>query len=153
MRQLTAAVAVHAPSGFALAFLNTHVRDRSGGSGDPHLRLRLPLPGGSMIEHDITVRLNWLPKGMAEDVQLAVSWVPANERHFPSFGGRIEALPEGAAACNLRITGEYHAPHGLIGKLFDALLGHRIARASVDDLLQFFRRAIEDDYSKRIDSY
>ena len=155
MRELAVSTPVRAPAGFALAFLNAYVQSRTNGSGEAHFRLRVPLErhAGTTLEHDVMLHVDWLQKEPGEAARLAVDWRPADAHDFLSFEGTIEATPASRAACTLAIRGRYRAPLGIIGRLFDAFAGTRIARASVADLLRFFRSAIEADYLERIGSY
>lgn len=44
------------------------------------------------------------------------------------------------------LSGKYDPPFGPLGVVFDAMLGHRIAAATADALLQDIKQFIESDY-------
>jgi hypothetical protein len=143
VRELSASVPVKAPSGFALAFLNTYVRDRAGVDGDTCLPLRYTVTqlAGLTLERDVVVRVEYvLQPGGAPDASL-----------FPNFKGTLHADETTKAACTLTIDGEYDAPGGVAGQLFDAVIGVRIAHGTIVQLLEQFRDAIEEDYKKRME--
>jgi hypothetical protein len=155
VREVAISIPVKAPRGFALAFLNTYVQDRATDSGEPRFRLRVPLKhfaGGARFERDVAMHVDWIPKEPGEATRLSISWTPIGSRLFPGFDGTIEAFPDAAECCTLTMTGRHHAPPGVAGNIFAAVMGDRIARASMDDLLRFFRGAIEADYLERISS-
>jgi hypothetical protein len=152
VRELNASVPVKAPSGFALAFLNTYVRDRAGVDGDACLPLRYSLThlAGLTLERDVAVRLEYVLQGEDVPATLDIAWEP-DASLFPSFKGALRADETGKSSCMLIIDGKYDAPGGMAGQLFDAVLGVRIAQGTLVELLEQFRDAIEVDYKKRME--
>jgi hypothetical protein len=152
VRELSASVPVKAPSGFALAFLNTYVRDQAGVDGDACLPLRYTLTrlAGLTLERDVAVRVEYVLRGQDIPATLDIAWEP-DASLFPSFKGSLRADATGKAECTLIIDGQYDAPGGVAGQLFDAVLGVRIAQATIVQLLEQFRDVIEDDYKKRME--
>lgn len=158
MRELSVSTDVKAPGGFALAFLNTYIADQaaSGDGSAAQISLRLPLQrlfGGLVLEREVTVHVNYLPKAPGEVPRLSIGWRPDDTSIFPSFEGRIEATDVGTQECLLGISGNYDVPLGVAGVLFDAVVGVRIARGTLDGLLAEFKAAIESDYFKRVGMY
>jgi hypothetical protein len=151
VRDLSASIPVKAPSGFALAFLNTYVRDLGGAKPESTLQMRYTLTqlAGLTLERDVTVRVEYVPQPGNMPALLYICWEP-DASLFPSFDGTLCAEPAGEAACTLSIAGKYNAPGGVAGQLFDAVLGVRIAHGTIEHLLARFRDAIEDDYKKRM---
>ena len=151
MRELSASISVRAPAGFALAFLNTYVRDFAGADGDSILPMRYTLTqlAGLTLERDVAVRVEYVvqPSG---DAELNICWEP-DASLFPSFSGTLRAHPTGAETSDLKLDGTYDAPGGVAGQLFDAVLGVRIAQGTLDHLLAQFRDAIDADYRKRME--
>jgi hypothetical protein len=152
VRELSASVPVKAPSGFALAFLNTYVRDRAGVDGDSCLPLRYTLTrlAGLTLERDVAVRVEYVLREQDIPATLDIAWEP-DASLFPSFKGALRADATGKAECTLIIDGQYDAPGGVAGQLFDAVLGVRIAQATIVQLLEQFRDVVEDDYKKRME--
>ena len=158
MRELSVSTDVKAPGGFALAFLTTYVSDRAaaGHDGDAQLSLRFPLQhlfGGLVLEREVTVQVSYLPNAPGEMPRLSICWRPEDTSLFPSFEGRVEATDVAAHDCTLAIVGTYDVPLGVAGALFDAVIGVRIARGTLEGLLAEFKAEIENDYFKRVGSY
>jgi hypothetical protein len=151
VRELSASISVKAPAGFALAFLNTYVRDLAGADGDSVLQMRYTVTqlAGLTLERDVTVRVEYVtqPSGGAE---LNICWDP-DAGLFPSFCGTLRAHATSAEGCDLKLDGTYDVPGGMAGQLFDAVLGVRIAQGTLDQLLAEFRDKIEADYRKRME--
>jgi hypothetical protein len=150
VRELEASVPVKAPSGFAIAFLNTYVRE-VGGDADGNLPMRYTVTqlAGLTLERDVTVRVDYhtLPN---ESAHLHICWEP-DASLFPSFQGTLHADATGERTCTLHIAGTYEVPGGMAGQLFDNVIGVRIAHGSLEQLLEQFREAIENDYKKRME--
>jgi hypothetical protein len=150
VRELSVSLPVKAPSGFALAFLNTYVRDLGGVDGDSRLPMRYTVTqlAGLTLERDVTVRVEYVAKPGDAPAELNIAW-ETDASMFPSFKGTLHAKPSEGTRCTLTIVGAYDAPGGIAGQLFDAVLGVRIAEGTLEQLLAQFRDAIEDDYKKR----
>ena len=151
MRDLSAAIHVMAPSGFSLAFLNTYITDLGGGTADAVLPLHFKVTqlAGLVLERDVNVRVDYVPQPGGPAV-LNVAWEP-DATIFPRFDGRLNARDDGEKACRLSIEGEYDVPGGVAGQIFDAVIGARIAQATIEQLLERFRDAIEADYKRRME--
>jgi uncharacterized membrane protein len=85
----------------------------------------------------------------AEPDALEISWSPTGTAAFPSFNGTMHANAEGDSQCRLAIRGGYTPPGGIAGAAFDAVLGRRIAEATVTAMLERLRVAAEADYRLR----
>lgn len=149
VRELTVSTDVKAPSGFAVAFLNTYVKDLGPGQGDAVMPLRYTIQqlGGLTLERDVTVRVEYAAQD-GGPAQLEIAWEPDGTL-FPSFSGKLHTDATGETTCAMTIDGNYDAPGGMPGQLFDAVLGVRIARGTIEELLSQFREAIEADYKRR----
>ena len=55
---------------------------------------------------------------------------------FPSMTAKLDVYPIAATETQLDFVGEYEPPLGLMGKAIDAVLGHRIAEASVHHFVE-----------------
>jgi hypothetical protein len=150
VRELSSSISVKAPAGFALAFLNTYVRDLVGAHGDSILPMRYTLTqmAGLTLERAVAVRVEYVAKPNAE-AELNICWEP-DATLFPSFTGTLNASAIDAATCELVLAGTYDAPGGVAGQLFDAVIGVRIAQGTLDQLVAQFRDVIEADYRKRM---
>ena len=152
MRELSASIPVKAPSGFALAFLNTYVRDLNGPGSDSTLPMRYTITqlAGLTLERDVTVRVEYVVRPGDEPAELDICWEP-DASLFPSFCGTLHALSTTKETCTLSLAGNYDVPGGVAGQLFDAVVGVRIAQGTLEQLLEQFRDAIEEDYRKRME--
>ena len=152
MRELSASIPVKAPSGFALAFLNTYVLDLNGPGSDSTLPMRYTVTqlAGLTLERDVTVRVEYLPQPHDAPALLRICWEP-DASIFPSFEGMLHAKATDETACILSVAGTYDVPGGVAGQLFDAVVGVRIAHGTLEHLLEQFRDAIEEDYKKRME--
>jgi hypothetical protein len=77
--------------------------------------------------------------------RIPVSWEAANHpQFFPLMSSVLTIYPLTAAETQLDFLGHYDPPLGLIGDALDALVGHRIAEASVhrfvNDVAQYLRQ-------------
>jgi hypothetical protein len=150
VREVAASEPVEAPAGFALTFLATSFGDRRAGRATFTVPVSVPLgvrAGGSAITKDVDVTVV-SEHGLVRAV--TIRWVPRGGGAFPSFLGRLrtEAIDEGHAV--LHLEGRYAAPGGTLGRIFDLVAGHRIAEATLRELLRTMRPAVEADYRLRI---
>jgi hypothetical protein len=149
---LTASVEVCAPSDFSLSFLHDYFRERSAGAPAP-TRLHFPLEGvapGLSLEKQVAVRLSYPDSSLGRRGEvLDVRWDPEGSGPFPNFDGTIDATPTGLERCTLSIRGEYVAPGGVAGAVFDAVAGAHVAQATLAALLREFRDLILADYRMR----
>ena len=153
MRELSASIDVKSPAGFAIAFLNQYIAERADPGGEASLHLKYPLKqlaGGLVLERAVTVHVHYEPAVGDEAALLVIGWRPEDTSIFPSFNGTLLAGERGEHECTLTIAGLYDVPGGIAGLLFDVVVGARIARSTVEDLLDEFRVAIEEDYKKRM---
>ncbi len=76
--------------------------------------------------------------------RIPVSWEAANHpRFFPLMTSLLAIYPLTATETQLDFLGRYDPPLGIVGEAMDALVGHRIAEASVHrfvtDVAQYLR--------------
>jgi hypothetical protein len=152
MRHLTVSLTVSAPAGFTLAFVREFFEERTRDAGAAGLALRLPFPaaaGGAALEKTVMIHAGYVAgKGAPDSFEIA--WTPDGTSAFPRFEGAFTTTPAGEETCRLSLTGTYEVPGGLPGGAFDAVVGQRIARATIGELLQRVCRAAEADYRTRL---
>jgi hypothetical protein len=73
---------------------------------------------------------------------LEIDWV-AGTRFFPDFHGALRLRIESVETTRLSLEGTYQPPFGVPGHAFDLLVGRRIARATMRDLLRRLGDAME----------
>jgi hypothetical protein len=76
---------------------------------------------GSGYRHEARIKLRW---HAAEGAGL-----------FPTMNAELAAYPLSSTETQLDLTGSYEPPLGLVGVAIDALVGHRLAEASVHQFL------------------
>lgn len=64
-----------------------------------------------------------------------LDWSPGERLPFPRFSGLLTVRPHDAGS-DLTLEGSYEPPFGLLGTLFDTLLGEQIAHGTVRALLR-----------------
>ena len=137
-------ICVHAvvgqPAATTEQLLQDYMDERSRGNGSVALPLRMRLRAGRddlTLAHDVVVRFR---KGRdAENLNdtFLVDWEPSGEGPYPTFSGMMNVYAEpDHRESRLEIDGNYEAPGGMIGRIFDALIGRRMARASLADLVE-----------------
>jgi len=138
-------VSVRCPFDRVPGYLATHFA-RSGGSlEEAVLPMRLQL-GDIVVEHGIRIGLR-RREGYPGYSFATIVWEAEGGGAFPAFTGSLSAADEGAGFCRLDLDGAYSPPLGPAGALFDAVLGKRIAQATVGDLLLRLRRICEEAYA------
>lgn len=95
-----------------------------------------------ILETDAHAHAPGDPRTPAARFRLAWAAV-GNEGFFPTMEGELNVYPLGPTETQLDFDGHYTPPLGAIGGAVDALVGHRLARASVlrflDDVVERLR--------------
>jgi hypothetical protein len=75
--------------------------------------------------------------GLSPVTRVDLGWEAARApAFFPLMAARLSAWPITSTETQVELDGDYEPPFGAVGGALDAVLGHRIAEASVDRLLQ-----------------
>jgi len=125
------------------------VRDFFAGHGageTVRLRLHVPLqiPGLGIkfrVGREVMARMR--PYSDKHDI-VEIEWDPQN-RLLPRFNAILTVEPEGNVACRLILNGVYAPPMSWIGRLFDRIVGRRLARTTALDLLERIGNSVEPD--------
>lgn len=85
--------------------------------------------------------------GLPPITHLGLSWeAAAREGLFPSMSAELALSPMTFAETRVELDGVYRPPLAIVGKVFDAAVGHRIAEAAVhrllNDLIEQVRREV-----------
>jgi hypothetical protein len=147
VRSLSVEAGVDAPADFTLAFARGYFARTFLGrdSGPVTLDFALPLGGGMTLAKPVTVSF-----ADSEGEGIHVRWAPVEGGAFPTFSGQFETAPREGGRCTLTVSGFYVPPGGVAGRIFDALLGYRIATSSLGALLARIGEAAERDYRTRV---
>ncbi len=138
MRRISARALVGRTPEATRRLLDTYLQanGRADGSVAFTLRVRL-LPGFAddlSLAHDVLVRFR---QSRQDKDDLAIEWTPSGYGPYPSFHGMVNVRPaDDPRTSNLEIAGDYEAPGGILGRTFDFVLGRRIARDSLGDLVR-----------------
>jgi hypothetical protein len=83
-------------------------------------------------------------KTMAGLMFLPIRWRAATETGlFPTLEGDLEIAALGTAKTQLGLSARYEPPLGLIGKIADRALFHRVAEVTVKDFLERISQRLE----------
>ncbi len=97
--------------------------------------LAVDLGGGVSLAHEVDVAFGRLPNDGAVG-RFRLSWhAHDHQGALPTFEGHLEAHSEGSGS-RLQLSGHYSLPLGPVGGFGDRLLGHRIARRSIQTFLE-----------------
>lgn len=105
---------------------------------------KVGLPGKVQARHDVRIHYE-LSQGADAQAVINLTWEP-DDRFVPKYTGVLsgEILEDGSS--RLTLAGKYEAPLGPVGAVFDAILGRRIAAATVHAFLADIKQFIESDY-------
>jgi len=103
-----------------------------------HLRRRVRLVAVRRLDVD--------EPGRAHDA-LEIDWT-AGTRFFPDFQGALRLRIASVEETRLTLEGSYQPPFGAFGAVFDLVVGRRIARATMRDLLRRLGDSMELRYAK-----
>jgi hypothetical protein len=74
---------------------------------------------------------------------LPITWTPASGTGMlPALEGDVELAPLGPARSQLAMTARYTPPFGLLGRVADRALLHRVAEATVKDFVERVAEAL-----------
>jgi|SRR5450755_4296535 hypothetical protein len=144
---------VEVPFGRAQEYVRRYVRDvRANHAGRLTLSVATPVrrtdADAVELREDVLVDF----AGAIDETHLtdpiAIAWRPARGGGtLPSFAGfLVVAHDESYDSCRIMLEGAYEPPLGAVGALFDAMVGHAVAKASARRLLETIGRAIEQMY-------
>ncbi len=87
------------------------------------------------VGHDVDVEI--LAINSEQDrVDVDLTWAPSGGRStLPSFTGTLHATRGDGLTTQLELEGSYHVPLGPLGRFGDGVMGNRVARQSVTDLV------------------
>jgi hypothetical protein len=92
--------------------------------------------GKRRIARQITVEID-APKATEGLMFLPIRWRSATEAGlFPTLEGVLEVASLGSARTQLGLSATYEPPLGLVGKIADRALFHRVAEVTVKDFLE-----------------
>lgn len=108
--------------------------------------------GGIGVKTDIKIALKSMAERVPDPISiptttLRLEWeAAAMPRLFPLMKGELSIYPLTSSETQLDFSGIYKPPFGTVGKTMNAIVGHRIAEASVHrfiaDVAEYLRRTL-----------
>jgi hypothetical protein len=131
--RVTAEVTADCPFSVAEEYAQAFLQSAQADTGEFAMRVPIRfLPG--FVRHRVTMtfelHVDLAERGRKHD-EIDVRW-KAGTPFLPDFCGTVRFRIAGVRML-VRVDGAYRAPFGLIGELFDALVGAHIAHASATD--------------------
>jgi len=131
------------------AYLERFLNSLASEDGRLVVALRVPasafgIPSSLALERRVNATITYDRDAGELNRIVGFSWKPEGGGPYPSFSGTLvaDAASEGGGSV-VSIVGRYTPPGWLAGGLFDVLLGRRIARATIRELLERIRDGIE----------
>ncbi|MDE0802157.1 MAG: hypothetical protein OSA99_02420 [Acidimicrobiales bacterium] len=158
-RRVEASAAMHVSAGAAQVVLRS----------TPELVLGEPEPGprrgrrtfnatlpaqlrpGTTVEQAVLVSIMPLHTGAdPEHASAPLTWEPTGlQRLLPRFAGELRVGPIGRRGSRLTVRGHYSAPLGRVGRFGDSVLGHRVARRSLELYVDRIAQRIDHEALRR----
>lgn len=143
--EISDSVTVAASAEHTLRSVDDYFFEHAAVAGGPSvLPIRVDV-GGLVVEHLVSATIS-SGRDYDEPNELALEWIPKHAGVYPSFRGKLHVFEEGTARCRIEIRGSYTPPFGSPGAVIDALLGRRVAHATLLELLGRFRDRAEASY-------
>ena len=111
--------------------------------------LAIGLGGGAEVRQQVTLQLG-APRSAGTELLVPLTWHPrGRQRWLPSFRGVLSASPD-RRGTRLRVQGTYAVPLGVVGRLGDDVVGHRLARRSLGGLVDEFGRRLVSEVRRTL---
>jgi len=135
MTQVVRTLEVDAPRERALDSAAAFFRERA-----PNFRVQALGSATAPVELRYTLLDDWTHL-VRRHAGLSFKWRPQT-RAFPRFGAVLTVRPRNGTS-TLSLEGSYDPPGGWLGRLFDRLVGERLANRTMDALLREIKDYIE----------
>jgi hypothetical protein len=149
MTRLRDTICIDRPAEETAVGLERFFESLTGSDGIAHLRLRVPVGGatrnyGIYLDRDVLVEARRARDEQNLNDVIRIDWSPEGAAVFPRFSGTLLVCGrEGPGRSYIELDGSYAPPLGSAGQIFDAAIGHRIAKATARELLADVKAAIE----------
>jgi hypothetical protein len=140
---------VPCPAGAACVFIERDLEVQHGNEQQVPLHVRVPIFGSLSLDKKVDVVMGRAARSGEAGYAMDVAWEPT-VGPFPSFRGMLRIQPIDDDTCMLELEGKYVPPGGVAGALFDVLLGKRIARATLRNLVERLSRSVACEYQRRV---
>lgn len=130
----------------SMARLGQFLSSLRGKDGIARIRLRVPGDGPTRelsIVREVRVEARRTRGEHSLEDLVLIRWVPEGTGAFPTFEGILSVRAnDGDHGSSIELAGNYTPPVGAAGQVFDAVIGHRIARTTAREFLKDVKRAI-----------
>ena len=114
--------------------------------------LSIDLGAGATVRQKVTLDVG-RPRSTPGALVRNVAWrATGHGRYLPRFSGQLKALPDGSRT-KLCLGGVYTVPLGVVGRLGDSVLGHRLAAQSLQTLIESVGARVERELGPRRTSW
>ena len=114
------------------------------GDNGERLMVEVGFGGAPRLDRPVLVRVGE-PQRVESKMLLPISWQPPSGHGLlPAMEGDIEVAPIGGSRTQLAMMIRYTPPFGLVGKVADRALLHRVAEATIRDFLVGVAGRIEE---------
>lgn len=124
-------------------------------SGDVAASLSVNLAGLN-ISKDIQIKVGEISESSSGSAELArVTRVPLTwQAHespglFPAMQAELKVYPLSFTETQVELSGQYDPPMGVLGSAVDAVVGHRLAEASVHRFVRAIVERLRQDLAKK----
>jgi hypothetical protein len=111
----------------------------------------LALSAGASMHQEVTIQLGIAHSTEPAYVQPLTWHANGHERFLPAFDGALE-ISEAREGTGLRLVGSYTVPLGVAGRFGDGVIGQRLARRSLEMLVEWFGRRLENEVLRRLET-
>lgn len=116
---------------------------RDAGDRGDHLMAEVGFATAVRIERPVEVEVG-APIRLADKTVLPLRWRPmSTARLLPDMEADVELAPLGERRSQLAMTARYTPPFGLLGRVADRALLHRVAEATVKDFVDAVAAQLE----------
>ena len=116
-----------------------------------HADVSVALGAGASMHQEVTIQLGIAHSTEPAYVQPLTWHANGHERFLPTFDGALE-LSEERDGTGVRLVGSYTVPLGVAGRFGDGVIGHRLARRSLEMLVEWFGRRLENEVLRRLET-
>jgi hypothetical protein len=99
--------------------------------------------GSVHVQHGVALDIAMDSKPGILDATFNVEWKSSDGGPYPSFHGELAIENEDYDSFWLELRGTYQPPFGIVGSVFDAIAGRRIAAQSAREFLAKMASSIE----------
>jgi hypothetical protein len=113
--------------------------------------LQVDLGAGTSVHQTAAVKLGRVRENES-GIVFDIEWDSTGHEHlFPHFAGHVAASAH-PSGTRLRVGGVYTVPLGTLGRFGDALAGRRLARRSLEVLVEHMARRLDEEVVRRLET-